>query len=143
MDRLVVTMVVAAITGVAVGAMPIVVITSRYRYFLPRSDSVTAVVTGIRQERVNPFGPRGHVARVGFRTAEGRPVTTEVLLPGPPTVRVGQALPFRYDPANPSRAKVAGRPRNPAAMPIALGAAIALIILVVITVAALIVMSRT
>ena len=111
--------------AVVVGAM---VFLRRRRDFMARAIPAPGVVTGLRRG----FSPNGrglaHYARVGFRTADGRPVSTEIRLYGPgtqprigsgmPPLRAGAPIPVLYDPVNPWRADVdMDRVRLPASSP--------------------------
>lgn len=117
----------AAIVG-AVIVVPAVVVLRRERRFAARAVPVPGVITGFRRTFTPGARGFGYRARVGFRTAEGRPVSTEVRLDGPgtqpriwagmPPLRVGQPIPVLYDPGNPWRADVdIDRARPPASSP--------------------------
>jgi len=47
---------------------------------------------------------------VQFQTADGRGITwTETMASNPPAGQVGEQTPIKYDPANPSKARIAKR----------------------------------
>lgn len=111
---------IAVVAGLLVApilvVVTVVVFFRRRDRFTARALPATAMITGIRRG-IDPSCGMVFFARVDFRTADGRPVTTEIRLYGTgtqprigigtPPLRVGQALPLRYDPGNPARAEAA------------------------------------
>lgn len=150
---LVVHVVLTSVITVA-GAGGLAVYYTRYRRFRARVQTVPAVITGIR-EAVMGFGRRPpYLARVGFTTPLGQPVTTEVRLYNAPLgpmiepfgayARVGMRVWVDVDMANPRKAEInpdAGRPgarpsaRWPQRVTIALACALVVFVVVMAAVA--------
>lgn len=105
--------VVLAIVVLAVLAGVIVLVVSLTRTRRPAGRaplaSAPAAVVAFRRT-FSPFGGARHYARVFFVTAQRQQVTTEVYLPGPRTLEVGQQIWVDYSIDDPTHAEIRDRP---------------------------------
>jgi hypothetical protein len=106
------TLLLVGVIFLAVGAIQLglgIFFFARTRRFLRTAVETTGTIVDLVESRSSEGGT-SYKAVVEFQTADGRSMKwTESMASNPPAGDIGEQIPIKYDPKNPSRARIAKR----------------------------------